>query len=126
MIKNIVLMLLLMTSSLAYANDGFILESIKDAQSLSEKTKQPILLIFGADYCEHCVRLKQDIILGNLSSSMDKYIICYINISKNSDLSKEYNISSIPDSRIIRSNKETSFFKGYAKNKYLLWLKNDK
>lgn len=115
-----------MIPPLAYADNTFILDSIEDAQSLSEKTKQPVLLIFGADYCEYCVRLKQDIILGNLSSGIDQYIICYINLTKNSDLIKEYNISNMPDSRIIKSNKEISSFKGYSKTKYLAWLKNDK
>lgn len=103
--------------------EGFILDSLSEAKKLSESTRKPILLIFGSESCPHCHHLKDDI-LGNKIPSADQYIVCYLNINK--DLKKEYSISAIPDSRILKKDKEIATMKGYERNKYEKWLKDVK
>ena len=56
MFKFILLFLFSIISVISYA-DSFILNSVSEATALSEKTKQPILLIFGSENCIYCKSL---------------------------------------------------------------------
>lgn len=111
-------------STLTLASEGFILNSIDEANQLSKLTDKPILLIFGADYCVHCIKLKEDILNSNISEDIDKMIICFIDIAKNPKEKIEYNIKVIPNSRIIYSNKSNNPIIGYNKDNYITWLKS--
>lgn len=111
-----------MFSLQSYANETFIMRDIGDAQRISNSLNKPMLLIFGTDDCRFCNLLKDDILSFNLSPAIDKYIICYIDVNNNEDLKKKYDISVIPDSRIIFQDKTKSRIKGYSKNKYNEWL----
>ena len=106
----------------ASANDRFILDSFEQTNRLSQETNKPALIIFGSDDCKFCNLLKQDILDYKLSPSIDRYIICYIDIKKNPELKNEYDVSVIPDSRILINGKETNRTKGYSKTNYIKWL----
>jgi thioredoxin-related protein len=107
-------------------SDSFILTSLSEAQSLSKSTKQPILLIFGADYCVHCNYLKQDIKDGDLDDYIHKYIICYLDTKTNSDLVKEYKVTTIPYSLILDPQKTYRLtLKGYSQKEYIEWLNHE-
>ena len=108
-----------------YAN-GFILDSLEEAQSLSKSTKQPILVIFGSENCSFCTKLMADIDSGQLTTYLDPYIICYIDLNKNEEYKEKYKVNMIPDSRLISNGKETSKATGYTKIEYIQWLKNAK
>lgn len=105
---------------------GFILDSLDEAKELSKSTKQPILVIFGSDNCSFCTQLKNDISNGQLTTALDPYIICYIDLKNNASYKEKYSISIMPDSRILSKDKETSKATGYTKEKYIQWLKNAK
>lgn len=104
------------------ANEGFILDSIEEANRLSQSTNKPLLMVFGAEYCQFCNNLKQDIINGKLSPEIDPYIICYIDVKNNTEAKTEYGVSLIPDSRIWINNREVSKNKGYSLDNYRGWL----
>jgi thioredoxin-related protein len=108
-----------------YAN-GFVLESLEEAKTLSKSTKQPILVIFGSENCSFCTKLMADIDNGQLTDYLDPYIICYVDLKKNEGYKDKYKVNMIPDSRIISNDKETSKATGYNKNEYIQWLKNAK
>ena len=112
--------------TVASANDNFILNSIEETKRLSKLTNKPALIIFGADYCKFCTELKSAIFVEPLKSATDKYIICYLDLDENPELKQEYDISIIPDSRIIKNNKQISGIKGYTASNYLKWLNNVK
>jgi thioredoxin-related protein len=114
---------LLLFSTTLFANDSFILSSIDETQKLSKLTNKPALIIFGADYCKFCSMLKQDVLNKQLSPSIDKYIICYVDIKDNTELKDKYQVSLIPDSRIFIDLTEKRKTKGYNKDTYLQWLK---
>lgn len=120
--------IILILSSLTplYANDGFILENLEEAKKISQITNKPVLVIFGADYCKFCDQLKKDILDFQLSPAIDKYIVCYLDVGKDKNLKKTYNIGIIPDSRIIMKDKEKSSNKGYTKNIYINWINSVK
>lgn len=105
--------------------EGFIIDSLQEAQKISESTNKPILVIFGTESCTYCGYLKRDILHNKLPET-DEYIICSINIDKNENLQKEYKVSAIPDSRIFRRFKETGSIKGYDRPKYIKWLTDAK
>jgi thioredoxin-related protein len=112
--------LVISSSSLA---EGFIIESLPEAQKLAEKTNRPILVIFGAEYCTYCHKLKRDILLGGIPES-DKYIVCYIDIEKDEEIKKKYRIKTIPESRIFDKDKEKGKIIGYMPKRYREWLKS--
>lgn len=117
MIKFILtLCLLIISPSIGYSQ--IVLDSLEEAEKLSLSVNKPILLILGADYCEYCKNLKDNIIY----LPIDNYIICYIDITKTSNDDFK-NLKSIPESRIIMNQKIISKNIGYNKTKYSLWLK---
>ena len=127
MIKIIYLIFFIgVIATIASANDKFILSSIEEANSLASKTKQPLLLIFGSESCTYCKLLKQDISSGKLDGSIDRYIVCYIDVNENNNLKDIYNISIIPDSRIIKDNKQVEKIIGYSRTSYEDKIKNVK
>jgi len=124
MIKLIYLLLFAISvlSTSVSANDSFMLNSIEEAKNLASITNKPLLIIFGSDYCKFCQELKKDILSKKLSPDIDKYIICYIDLETDEHIKKKYNVSMIPDSRILIKDKEIKKIKGYSKNNYLKWL----
>lgn len=123
--KVLAILLISLFASIGYA-DGFVLSSLTEAEKLSKKTKQPILLIFGSDNCGFCKSLMSDISNNKLSPEIDPYIICYINVSKEKKYKNEYNVNMIPDSRVIIDSKEIDKSVGYTKEQYKSWIKNVK
>lgn len=110
----------------AFANDSFILSSLDEGMKLSKKVNRPLLVIFGSDNCQFCTSLKNDILNLKLSPDINDYIICYIDLKEYPELKTKYDISMIPDSRIIINDKQKSGIKGYSKQNYLKWLNNDR
>jgi len=124
MIKLLIVMMTLICANNAYSSEQTFVNSLEDAIVLSENTKMPILLVFGADWCQNCVSLKQDMIKGDLVSELDGFIVCYVNIEDNKELPKLYRVKNVPDSRIISEGIETKPLVGYNKQSYLRWLIN--
>lgn len=118
MILSCLIMLSVTFCSVGYCSDNFILSSIEEANALSKETKQPVLVIFGADDCVFCVNLKNDILNGSLDSVVDKYIICFVDIKTNPEYQNKYNIITIPDSRVIKNNVTIKKIIGYNKSTY--------
>lgn len=117
------MVLLLTTSSYCFA-DFPMMYDLNDALALSESTKQPVVLVFGAKWCPYCVELKNDINNGDFSKELDDKIVCYIDIDKHKDLKKEYRIQTLPDTRFLVSKVEVSQLTGYGKTKFREWIKN--
>ena len=125
MYKFLLMVVMSIFMSNIYAN-GFVLESLEEAKTLSKSTKQPILVIFGSENCSFCTKLMADIDNGQLTDYLDPYIICYVDLKKHEGYKDKYKVNMIPDSRIISNDKETSKATGYNKNEYIQWLKNAK
>lgn len=122
--KLLLVMILGLVSTYSYGQNVAIVNDFNDAMALSESTKMPILVIFGADWCVYCKNLKKDIENGQLNKELDSYIVCYVDIDKNNDLKKEFKVKTLPDSRIIRDKKEIAMNKGYVPKDYKKWILN--
>jgi thioredoxin-like negative regulator of GroEL len=94
-------------------------DNLSEAKKVAEFYKKPLLVIFGADWCVYCKSLKQDLAALNY---VDKYVVCIVDIEKNSALVKEYKIKGLPTS-IIMHNNTLEYLKGYKKHTYEPWLK---
>ena len=113
MIKYICLLLSILLCSHAMAKPPAFLDNYKDATKLSEELKQEMILIFSADWCGYCKKLKKDI-TTNIELFEDN-IICIIDIDKFPELAKNYNVKSIPKSIFFdKNNKKTREVLGYS------------
>jgi thioredoxin 1 len=91
---------------------------IDNYEEVISSKNQNIILIFSADWCKYCNKLKGDI--GNLDfGGYDHHII---DVDLNPDLKKQYSVKSLPTSILIKNNKEVSRKSGYDKKEYQKWL----
>lgn len=114
-----IISLLLFICSISYGE--FVLDSLTEAKELSKLTNQNVLAIFGSDDCEFCQKLKTDL-SDKLTSSIDSYIICYIDLKDNPNMKQEFKIRTIPDSRIFDRDTQKNQYIGYNKEGYIEWL----
>lgn len=121
--KYLFMFLYLLMCNYLLASD-FIVNSLPEAQQIATQTKQPILLILGSPTCVFCEKLKNDLSEPELQQHTDRYIICYVDLLNKPDYKDSYKVTSIPDSRIIKNNKQISRAQGYKKVDYINWLKN--
>lgn len=102
-------------------NSFYIDDSLEDAVLIAQNTQQPILVVFTADWCKFCNIMKKDI--DQNIKDFDPYIICYINTEKRSDLTKEYQVKTIPDYFVLKNNIESKRKVGYSNyNNFTDWL----
>lgn len=110
-------------SNTGLCDSFYIYDSLEDAVIISQNTKQPILVVFTADWCKFCNVMKKDI--ENNIADFDDYIICYVNSEKRSDLAKEYRVKTIPDYFVLNNNIEIKRKVGYSNYMNLTqWLNN--
>jgi len=114
-IKHILLSIIFIVVILAGSSDAkppIFLDNYNQAIKISKELNQPLILLFSADWCVYCVKLKKDI-----SDNMDKFedtTICIVDIDKNKNLSKKYGVRSIPKTLVIdRKGNKIKEFKGY-------------
>lgn len=98
--------------------------SLQDSLIESENSKKDILVIFTADWCGFCQKMKKDI--DDDQSLVEDLIVCYIDYDENKDLVKEYKVKNIPDYFLLHKGVETKRKVGYSNKKdFKKWLKND-
>lgn len=115
----------LFSNSQNFAAPPVYMNDLNDALALSESSKTDLLVIFSADWCYHCKRLKEDI--QKQESVLDDYIVCFVDKDKNPELVKEYRVRSIPDYMLLRNKVEIKRKAGYDNiSKLERWLNRAK
>ena len=94
-------------------------DSYEDAIS---KRDIKVLVIMGADWCKHCVKLKHD--LKNLN--LDGYVITIVDVNERKDLKNKYEVKTLPTSFIVKNGEQLSKKTGYERNSYSSWLNENK
>lgn len=92
------------------------INSYEDAIKESERTRKPVLLFFTADWCGYCQKMKNNTMNDEkVKDILKNYIVFYIDVDKNNDLSKKYYIKSLPTC-IITNHQEKNIKnkKGYS------------
>lgn len=119
-----IMLLFFSVSPICFAEPPVYVDNLTDALALSESTKTDLFVLFGAKWCKHCERLKDDIRANE--SVLDNHIVCFIETDKNKDLAREYKVRSIPDYLILRDKVEIKRKVGYESlAKFKDWIKKE-
>lgn len=90
-------------------------------EAISEKERK-VILVFGAEWCAHCVKLKDYLKTADLKG----YLVCFLNTEDRRDLKREYGVRSLPTSVMLKEGKEISRERGFDTAKYDSWIENNK
>jgi len=106
-----------------YAKPPIFLDNYSQAVKISKELDHSLIVLFSADWCVYCKKLKKDI-----SDNLDKFedtTICIVDIDKNPELAKKYKVRSIPKTIVFdKIGNAVKEFKGYI-NIDLLRIKNE-
>lgn len=119
----LILLFVLMTLGInnTHAESPAYLGSMVDAVIESNRTDKNLLVIFTAEWCKYCKILEKEI--KNSQDEFQNYIICFVDSDTNPELKKEYKISLIPHSIIIKDSVEKKHKVGFLNMKeYLQWM----
>ena len=98
----------------------------KDALEASKIQDKPIFLFFEADWCVFCKKMKNNVLDSNeVKSKLQKdYVICFIDISSDKQITKNFKVKTIPTCLVISSDEtvlaRSAGLKG--KEEFLNWL----
>lgn len=102
------------------SSDNAYVTDLNLALRLSKETKQQVVVIFSASWCNFCNLLKRD--LPNLSG-FDNKIICILDTDVEKKLARKFKVKTWPTSVILNHNgEEISRITGYNKVQYSEWL----
>lgn len=112
--RYFVFLIAMIICSVTLAKPPIYTNSLDDAMALQKNIDHDILLIFSSNNCVYCNLLKEDL----PEMGIENKIICIIDINNtnNKNIKKLYDVSIIPDTRIISGGKQLKKIVGY-KNK---------
>jgi thioredoxin 1 len=90
-------------------------------EAMREKDRK-VILVFGADWCPHCVVLKKHLEGMNL----DGYLVCTVDVDKNRDLKRKHRVRALPTSIIMEDGSEVSRQRGFEKGPYDAWVEENR
>jgi thiol:disulfide interchange protein len=99
---------------------------LDEAKEASKQLNKDILILFETSWCSACKRFKAESFSDNkIEEEMNKYVVCLLDIDKDLDIAKKFNIKSFPCYLIIDSEdhikKRGSGYK--STNMFFNWLK---
>lgn len=128
MIKSIVFCLLFLSCCSVVFAKTFVDNEYELSLDMAKKENKKILLVFTADYCSWCKKLKEVLGKQDVLKELDQYIVCYVDVknAKNKDLKIKHKIKSLPTC-VILNNEEEVLKKdtGFKDERQMIeWLKN--
>lgn len=104
---------------------NFVYDDLEKAKALASFHKRNIVIVFGAEWCPYCRKLKQD---SKSIKQFDKYIVCFLDTdnrnANQADMNK-YKPKNLPTSVIVdKEGKELSRKIGYRNKDYIKWLES--
>jgi len=90
-------------------------------EAMREKDRK-VILVFGADWCPHCVVLKKHLKEMNL----DGYLVCTLDVDENRDVKRKHGARMLPTSIIMEDGKEVSRHVGFDKKFYDAWVEENR
>lgn len=93
-----------------------------DYEEAMKEAERKVILVFGAEWCPHCVLLKDH--LGNMN--LDGYLICVVDVDDHKELKRKYKARSLPTSVMLDAGKEVSRKVGFQKAEYEEWIESNR
>lgn len=109
--KILVIILNLILVPSIFAEPPIFVDKFSDAKVIAEEQHKDLLLVFSADWCGACKKMKKDLDLS--PNIIDDMIVCYIITDNNRLLAKQYKVKTIPDYLVIRDNTTIKRQNGY-------------
>lgn len=97
-------------------------EVTEDYEEAMNENERKVILVFGAEWCPHCVVLKNNLKDMNLEG----YLVCLIDVDKNKDAQRKHSVRLLPTSVMLESGKEISREKGFDKARFEAWLEHNR
>ena len=85
----------------------------------------PIYILFGADWCSWCKKMKSETIPSSqVQDVLKNYVYLEVNTDRNKDLAKKFGVRALPSNAISNVNGDNLKFKqGYASaSEFAQWL----
>lgn len=93
-----------------------------DYEEATREAERKVILVFGAEWCPHCVVLK-----GHLKdANLDGYLVCLVDVDAHRGAMKEYGVRSLPTCVLLDGGKEAARIKGFDKAKFDRWLDDNR
>jgi len=123
-VKYFIVLMFMLFSSLCFSAEL----TYEDAVTLADRTDKTVFLYFGAEWCGYCNKMKQVFGEEEVAKELDKRIIMFIDVDKNSSLKRKFSVRTIPDYMIIDGKENViKRNKGYMnKDSFINWLKESK
>ncbi len=91
---------------------GWYQEDLPDAVAQSKREGKDLLVLFTADWCGPCRRLKRD--LAGADAFRRDVLICVVDCDKQKELSNLHQVRGIPDLRLYREGEQVKHTTGYG------------
>lgn len=94
----------------------------EDYESAMKEKDRKVILVFGADWCPHCVLLKEHL----KEKKLDGYLVCVVDVDKNREAKKSHSVRILPTSIILENGEEVSRKRGFDKKNYDAWVEENR
>lgn len=94
----------------------------EDYESAMKEKDRKVILVFGADWCPHCVLLKEHLKEMNL----DGYLVCVVDADRNREAKRAHSVRILPTSIILEKGEEVSRERGFDKKSYDAWVEGNR
>lgn len=94
----------------------------EDYEEAMKETERKVILVFGAEWCPHCVVLKEHLKEMNLEG----YLVCLVDVDDSKEIKRKHAVRILPTSIILDDGKEVSRLKGFEKDNFDKWVEENR
>ena len=98
-------------SAVTHVENRVLWDNIPSAMEYAKQSSKICVVIFGADWCSYCVKLKNQAIKD--PKLTNGYVICYIDIDDQPEMAKKYNVTTLPKTLYFIKDKAIKTIVGY-------------
>lgn len=102
-----------------------VFHSYGDALKVSKQEDKPIYVLFGSKDCKWCEKQEEVLLRDSVAAALDSYVLCYVDVSSERNVSKKHKVRPIPTSLILNHDESIIVDKsvGYMDERdFLKWL----
>lgn len=90
-------------------NGSLVITTYEEALTEAKRSDRKILIVFGANWCAWCHKLKETVKSPEVKKAIDdgNIIYIYVDTDNRKDLARKYNVNAIPAYVLIDKNENT-------------------